>query len=90
MAKAPSRSYDLAEIIEAERGRNHAIEIIAGDVTLSIDPPILWPDKVFEVSDQRGARILLGDQYDAFVAAGGTARLLFDIVKRSQGATVPE
>ena len=82
--------YDLAAIIEAEQAKAAPIEVKAGDRTFSIPNPVLWPDAVFEASDVEGARILLGDDYDAWCEAGGTARIMFRIVQQAQGASVPE
>ena len=84
------RRYDLAEVIKAELAKTTPVEIVAGDETFTVLPPILWPDEVFEVTDMAGARILLGDRYEALVAAGGTAKLLFSIITDAQGATLPE
>ena len=36
------------------------------------------------------AKLLLGDRYDAFVAAGGNAQLFFKIIRQAVGATLPE
>jgi len=90
MAKAPRKSYDLAEVIASELAKAQPVDVIAGDRTFHIPPPVLWPDKVYEVGDIEGARILLGDDYEAYCAAGGTAKLLSVIIAKSVGATVPE
>jgi hypothetical protein len=76
---------------KAEKQAEHGIEIEGenGEV-FRVDPPHLWPDEVLEQLDTAGglstgtvrvARALLGDQYDAFVAAGGSAALLSMIVE---------
>jgi len=72
------KKYDLAEIIKAELEKAEPLEIVIGDKTITVLPPILWPDRVFEVNDPASMRILLGDEnYEAYVAAGGTASLFF-------------
>jgi hypothetical protein len=88
------QTYDLAKVIEAERKTAPVIEIVAGEEKFTIDAPTLWPDTAFEAAAQErlvdAARILLGERYDAFVAAGGSAAILFMIVKESQRASLPE
>ena len=92
MAKAPRRSFDLAKVIESELVKTQPMEIVIGDKTITCPPPILWPDTVFTTPDVESLHILLGDEnYEAYVAAGGTTRLFFQrIVPDWQGATVPE
>jgi hypothetical protein len=89
MAKT-RKTYDLAEVIERELAKKNDIIIKAGDKTFTVPPSILWPDKVFDVSDAEGARLILGDQYDAFCEAGGNAKLLFLIYAEHNGASLPE
>lgn len=71
------KTYDPTEIIEAEKTKVSPLQISVGDRTITLLPPILWPDKVYRVDDDTAMQIILGDGYDAFVEAGGTTRLLF-------------
>ena len=86
----------LADVIETERAETPPIEVceLADGTVVTVDAPALWPDSVFEaVQAERivqAARGLLGDQYDAYAAEGGTAALLFAVIKRDQGVTIPE
>jgi hypothetical protein len=84
------KRYDLKQVIKDELGKRAPIIIKADDVEITVPPAILWPDEVFIVDDVAGAKILLGDNYDAFVAAGGTAPLLFSILAEANGADLPE
>jgi hypothetical protein len=91
MPKAPRKTFDLAAVIASELAKSKPLEIVAGDKTFTFPPPVLWPDEVFEVNDIDSMRLLLGDDYEAFVAAGGTAKLFFGVILPEwQGATLPE
>jgi len=58
--------------------------------TVQVTSPVLWTDDVSisaQVNPPGAARQLLGDDgYDHWQAAGGTAGILFDIIRDSQGA----
>jgi hypothetical protein len=84
------KTYDLAAIIKAEKDANPGLVIKAGVKEFTLPPSPLWPDAVYEVPNIDGAKILLGDQYDAFCEAGGTAALLFRIYAIHNGASLPE
>jgi len=86
------RTFDLAKVIESELAKTKPIKIVVGDKTITCGPPILWPDVIFKTPDVESLQMLLGDEnYEAYVAAGGTTRLFFQrIVPDWQGATVPE
>ena len=86
-----AKTYDLAEIIKAEREKTEPVIIKVGELSIALDPPVLWPDAVYEIDDIAGAKMLLGDDYDAFCAAGGTSKMLFyAIVPELFGANLPE
>jgi len=83
--------YDLAKIIDRERSKAAPIVISFGKDSVEIDPPVLWPDEVYDLADVDSARVLLGDKYEAFCEAGGTAALLFTvIIPEATGATMGE
>ena len=84
------KKYDLKKVIEHELQKTKPLVITFGDDSVSVPPAILWPDDVFTSSDADGARLILGDKYVAFTAAGGTALLLFELVKQHTGASLPE
>jgi hypothetical protein len=100
MSEAKGKVYDLAKIIESELGKAKPIHITAGEQTFEVPPPVMWPDSVLvaagkaEQNDPAGvvemAHGLLGDRYDDWVAAGGTAMLLFTIMREHMGAGIPE
>lgn len=79
---------------EIERRRQHSIVIeIDGQDDIIIDQPDLWSDERvshIEAAKSDGdmmtlGKILLGDDYDRFVAAGGTSMMAFDIFKEHVG-----
>lgn len=77
---------DLADF-KARKAVEGAIPIVAGDRTFYIQPPeLLSDDDWLRLQEVKGrdlvaqARLLL-DDYDDFVAAGGSAVLLLSIVK---------
>lgn len=71
------------------------LEMRDGSV-FTIDPPQLWPDDVITLSRDNDlialAKVILGgvDKYDQFVAAGGTAGMLGEVVQQEFGSTIPE
>jgi len=89
---APSKPkvYDLAEIIATETKAHPPISFTAGGQTFTIPSPILWPGDIADLSQNDGAKVLLGDQWEAFCAAGGNGSLLNSLVNKVLGATVPE
>lgn len=94
MAATPKRRVvRLADWVEAQR-TEAAIDIVTDTETFTIDPPHLWPDAALAralVGDTLGvARALLGDRYEAFVAAGGSAAMLDKIIGEQHGATPGE
>lgn len=91
-----AKRYNLDDYKQKKRA--DAIEIEAGDGSVfTIDPPALWHDDLLQKAAGGGTpdpiesgRLLLGDRYDAFVAAGGSAALLNSIVAEEYGVSVPE
>lgn len=57
-------------------------------------PPELWPDEFTrtrkDMAPEEQARALLGEQFDAFIAAGGTIMLALSIVGDHHGASAGE
>jgi hypothetical protein len=66
--------YDLAEVIAEAREEHPPITIRVADQVFSVDAPQLWSDEAINpnVGPEETARAVLGDQFDAFRAAGGT------------------
>lgn len=84
----------LSEYKERKRAEG-GVEVEADDGTVFVvDPPELWSDEVLELSQAgdnfAAARGLLGDQYEAFTAAGGSAATLLGILKEAKGLDVGE
>jgi hypothetical protein len=87
-----AKTYDLAQIIADEKAKLEPLVITAGGETFEIPwPPVLWPDEIAEMGYIAATMALLGDRYDAFCKAGGTAALLFTvIIPKATGADLPE
>lgn len=72
-----------------------AIEIETDDGQVwRVAPPELWPDDVLSLAERDdsvgAARLLIGERYDEFVKAGGSAMLVMSIVKDEHGISTPE
>lgn len=66
------------------------LELDDGTV-LVIPPPDLWPDDLFKSkTDEDYIRGIMGDQADAFVAGGGTARIINSLMIEKAHLSVPE
>lgn len=90
-----ARKVNLHDYRE-QRRQEAGVELDLGDGRIVwLDPPDLWPDEVAEMA-QRGenisiAKALLGDDdYEAFIAAGGTAGLIAMLVADAQGVSLGE
>lgn len=95
MAQPNRKRYRLAEVVQEVRDSSPGIEVEADDgQVFQIPPPELWPDEAIELSDKDpvgAARAVLGPkEYERWRAAGGSAALLFAVIGREAGATVPE
>jgi hypothetical protein len=85
------KTYDLAAIIKAEKDGGPAFVLTLGKKEFPIPPASLWPDDVFRIPDVDAAAIILGDRYEEYCEAGGTAALLFRVNKmHNGGASLPE
>lgn len=81
---------------KAKKSAEGSIEIETSAGVFTIPPPELWPDEVGTFArandDVGAATVLLGgeDRYREFVAAGGSATIVWSIIKDEKGATLPE
>jgi hypothetical protein len=89
--------YDLASVIRAELDKRVGFVLKVDDThSMTIPPPILWPDKALrgDIYTDEAVRQIIGadqqDAYDAFEAAGGTGKLLLQLVTEHYGADLPE
>lgn len=55
-----------------------------------IPPPDLWPDMDPTTRDEDLARLVMGDRADAFVAAGGSGRLIGSLIQQQAHLPLPE
>lgn len=83
---------------KAKKRDEGAIEIEADDGSVfRVDPPLVWSDETLALSQDRTkvvelATSLLGgpEEYERFLAAGGSAALLSGILAEEHGADVGE
>jgi len=57
---------------------------------ITIPPADCWPDKLPRGGEALFRAVLGDDQFDRYIAAGGTMKLLDSIVADATKATVPE
>lgn len=73
--------------LEAVEGQHPALP----ERTVEVAPAQLWPDEISvaaQVNPVQAARLLLGEaEYDHWRYAGGTAGILFEIVRDAAGAS---
>lgn len=90
-------NYYLAREIELARAKHQPISIeipavpdlYPAPLTVKIPPAQLWEDEVAEAAAAApvaAARMLLGEHYEHFKAAGGRAGILFEIIRKHGGA----
>lgn len=94
MARLQKR-YSVPQVVAEARLKLPQIVFDFGDgVEFSIDPPELWPDAVNDAaSSGQGTevtRLLLGDQYEAFIEAGGSNSVLNLVLQQHTGKAVGE
>ena len=85
------RRFVLADVISDIKTERPPIEVEGDGVTFEIPPVELWPDSIIKLSEndrEECCRLLLGDQYDAWVAQGGTFGILNKIVGEVAGTSV--
>lgn len=77
---------------KARKEQEGAIDIETDSGVFTILPPELWPDAALDPDADpiTGARALLGDRYDDFVAAGGSAAIISAIVTDEHGLSMGE
>jgi hypothetical protein len=82
MSKPNGKRYRLETVrrsyVDAVGGERVEFEVGPDDTVFSFPHPVFAPDDVNKglndvqgEGDEASARVLLGDQYDAFIAAGG-------------------
>lgn len=84
--------YKLADVVAEIAEKHPSIVIEAGEDVFEVAPPQLWSDEIIEngTDPVAMARLLLGDRYGDFVAAGGSAIVLANILQRETGVGVGE
>lgn len=94
----PSKSYNVAEVVAEARLKCPEI-ILEGfpndpKAQFRLDPPELWDDEVNELAAEGKAtdlsKKLLGDQYDAFIAAGGSNSIINLVLSKHNGVELGE
>ena len=93
MSIAVQQKFVLSKVV-AEAAKKHPdIQIeITDKLTVAIPPPQRWNDDLIDIAADAVAltKKLLGDKYQPFVAAGGSAMLLLEIIKESSGVSLGE
>lgn len=89
-----ARRVNLAAFKEMKNEENSIVIEAADGLEFTIPAPETWPDEIGALAlanDNVGmGRALLGDDYDVFVEAGGSASLLGAIVADEFGVSAPE
>jgi hypothetical protein len=92
-----AKVYDLDAICKAEGDTQEPFLFRCGGKKFTIPRPIDWPDSVYAVPVTKdivtAARDLLGDKYEDFLKAGGTANKLMTVlraIEAEQGADAGE
>lgn len=94
MSQREQHRFNLQDY-KAKKEEEGAVYIDAGDRTFRVPPALLWPDEVTELAaagkTKQAAIGLIGQEdYDAFVAAGGTGSLLLSMVNDAMEAGLGE
>lgn len=84
MSTKTKKPYKLSTVVSelAEKHPDIPIEYADGK-TVMVCPPQRWTDDVLAAGSDnvKAAKLLIGDQYDAFVKAGGSASILMAIIQ---------
>lgn len=94
MSKRAEHRFNLQDY-KATKEEEGAIYIDAGERTFRVPPALLWPDEVTELAaagkvKQAAVGLIGQEEYDAFVAAGGTGSLLLSMVNDAMGVSLGE
>lgn len=95
MSKPNRRRYKMSEIVTEIHERKPTIDIEMDDgQVFSVPPAELWSDEALNLTSDdpvAAASALLGAKaYGEFVAAGGSAALMFAIIAKEAGVDVGE
>lgn len=66
----------LDEFIQKQIEEDSIIVETPDGQTFTIPPALLWPEGVADKTNGEAARLLLGDDWDAFTEAGGTSAMV--------------
>lgn len=84
------RVINLADHVRAVRESDNGFDIGLGDgnAPVFVPGPELWSDDALDLTDTdpvAAAKLIIGEgEYARFKAAGGSAGLLFDMVRKTQ------
>lgn len=90
----PVKKYNVSAVVAEARLKKPAI-ILTGlprdsEAEFRVDPPELWPDEVQDLAAAGKAtevtKFLLGDQYEAFIDAGGSNAILNLVLTEHRGS----
>lgn len=83
MTTAKNKKYRLAQVVAEAKDKHPEVDLeIAEGKTVTILPPQLWDEATLAVADDAVAitKKLLGDNYDAYIKAGGTVGIFAEFV----------
>ena len=81
---------DVAAFQERRRDAGGIVAVMANGEKFLVPPPDLWPDDAQHGTDKRFLDQVMGDQADAFRAAGGTGRLVLSLISHRNELSAPE
>lgn len=92
----PTKKYSLQQTVAEAKLKTPLIEIeLDNGDTVALEPSQFWPDEAFDLAskgklNELALLLLGGEQYDRYIAGGGTASALQLIVGEHSGLTVGE
>ncbi len=90
--KTTPATFDATALLDEVHARARPFTLNGEEFDLPA--PTAWPDEAFQAASRddpvTASRIILGDEYDRFVKAGGNALLLQEIVAKLHGASMGE
>jgi hypothetical protein len=92
MSAAPKK-FVLSKVVAEAAVKHPDIQVeVSEKLTVSFPPPQRWSDEVVDLAADAVAltKKLLGADYAAFVAGGGSAMLLLDVIKDASGVSLGE
>lgn len=84
-----TRKFKLTEFREKIEAEGTIVVELDDGEPIRIPPPLLWPEPMPRGWEAQ-QKAILGEQYERWVAAGGSGKLLNAIIEEAQGASTGE